>query len=274
MNALRIAAVLLVAALAPAVARAQTAEDLIRKSGGDVSLASLPQSLKAGLDALRAQGLPVDDNFASAWSDAADAIFKPEDIVAQVGRDLSGVFSGAEAREIAEFYDSELGRRVVAFESDGAKFEKQAEITAFAKELTRDAGKYAARLALYQQLDDAAGLTKISVAIAMNMGVAIQTGMIASGKLPMALTFEDIKREAEKQRFAISQQVANALYQSMAYIYRDVSEADMLTYINFTKSPAGQKFLGAYFAALDVALTDASRAFGKRLAENFGRNPI
>ncbi|MBC8050724.1 MAG: DUF2059 domain-containing protein [Chitinophagales bacterium] len=255
-------------------ARSVSAEDLIRKSGGDASIVELREAMRSGLEAVKAQGLPVDETFASAWNDAADAAFQPGKVLPRIAETLNGVFTQAEHDEIAAFYDSPLGARIVQFEKDGSSFKKQAEVTAYAQSLTSDPGKYASRMALYHQLDEAAGLTKISISIAMNMGIAIQAGMVAWGKLPMELSFDDIKREAEKQRPAISQQMAGALYASMAYIYKDVSQEDMLVYINFAKSPAGAKFMAAYFAAVDLALTEAGRDFGKRLAENFGRKPI
>ncbi|MDZ4789645.1 MAG: DUF2059 domain-containing protein [Hyphomicrobiales bacterium] len=265
--------------LACALQTAQSAgdvsvEDLIKKSGGVASIAELPQAMRSGLEAVKAQGLPVDETFTSAWNDAADEAFQPAKVLPRIAETLNGVFTQAEHDEVAAFYDTPLGVRIVQFEKDGSSFQKQAEVTAYAQSLTSDPGKYASRMALYHQLDEAAGLTKISISLAMNMGVAIQAGMVASGKLPMELSFDDIKREAEKQRLAISQQMAGALYASMAYIYKDLSQEDMLVYINFAKSPAGAKFMAAYFAAVDLALTDASRDFGKRLAENFGRKPI
>ncbi len=251
-----------------------SAEDLIKKSGGDASLADLQKAVRAGLETIKAQGLPVDEALSSAWNDAADDAFQPSKILPRMAETLTGVFSEPEQLEIAAFYDSPLGQRIVQFEKDGSSFEKQAEAIAYAQSLTSDPGKYASRMALYHQLDEAAGLTKISVSIAMNMGVAIQAGMVASGKVPMELSFDEIKREMEKQRMAVAQQIAGSLYAMMAYIYKDVTQEDMLAYINFAKSAAGSKFLSAYFAATDLALTDASRIFGKRLAENFGRKPI
>lgn len=264
----------LISTCGAALAKDELATTVLEKSGAVESVRTLPEGIRAQVPALREQGMAIEPEFEIAWNEAALRSFQTEKIVPAMAATVSELLSETDLRQLVEFYDTPFAKRIVQFEIDGAHPNKQAAAKAYAETLATNPKEYAKRMALYKELDEAAGLTNLAINLSIKMAIAIQSGMMSSGKMPMQLTYEELKQAIEQQRPMLQQQATADIYAIMTYTYRDMTEAEMQSYIKFMQTTLGKKFFAAYTQAVDQALSDASREFGENVAKGLGRKPI
>jgi hypothetical protein len=99
-------------------------------------------------------------------------------------------------------------------------------------------------------------------------------GMASATEGPKNLDTAAIRAQVEKQRFAMTQQIASATLASMAYAYRDLQIQELNAYLTFLNSLAAKKLNAGVGKLLNETLALQSEDFGKRLARNLGRKGV
>ena len=140
------------------------------------------------------------------------------------------------------FFESPLGRKVVAAEvlaSNGlprqtASEPRRALVKRLAQVLpAREAG------------------AEVSLALA---GVAADSLSQMLPGLPGLLGGGQTGQLLEGQRQRLVQQIGADLENTLLYVYRDLSDAELTQYVNFAESPAGRSYYQAALAALKAGL--------------------
>lgn len=249
-------------------------KELIEKSGLAGQLKELPGAMKASVGTLRQQGAQIDGKFEKAWGEAALTAYGSEKSLPIIDQGLQKLLTADEKKFLLAHYNSPLGRRITELEVKASQPAAQAEIQAFAQKLMADPSKHADRLALYQAIDKTTGATTMVTEISMNVAVAMSMGMVNAMQGPKIVDTAAVRAEVEKQRFAMTQQIASGTLATMAYAYRDLSIKDLNAYLKVLNSPAAKKFNAGVGKLLNEALALQSEAFGKQLAQNLGRKGV
>jgi len=249
-------------------------KELIEKSGLAGQLKELPGAMKASVEALRQQGAQIDGKFEKAWGEAALTAYGPEKSLPIIDQGLQKLLTADEKKFLLAHYNSPLGRRITELEVKASQPSAQAEIQAFAQKLMADPSKHADRLALYQAIDQTTGATTMVTEISMNVAIAMSMGMVNAMQGPKVVDTAAVRAEVEKQRFAMTQQIASGTLATMAYAYRDLSIKDLNAYLKVLNAPAAKKFNTGVGKLLNEALALQSEAFGKQLAQNLGRKGV
>jgi Uncharacterized protein conserved in bacteria (DUF2059) len=249
-------------------------QELIEKSGLAAQLKELPGAMQASVGTLRQQGAQVDAKFEQAWGEAALAAYGPEKSLPIIDQGLQKLLAADDKKVLLTHFNSPLGRRLTELEVKASQPTAQAETQAYAQKLMADPSKHADRLALYQAIDQATGATTLVTEIAMNVAITMSIGMVNAMQGPKVVDTNAIRAEIEKQRFAMTQQIASGTLATMAYAYRDVKIQDLKAYLAFLNSPAAKKYNAGVGKLLNQALSIQSEDFGKRLAQNLGRKGV
>lgn len=143
----------------------------------------------------------------------------------------------------------------------------------YVQALMQNPGAHSQRLALLQQLDEATGATKTAVTIAINTSFAVSMGLASLAPGGSVPTADEVLNEIEKRRFAITQQISSMVQKSFAFVYRDLSQDDLLAYIAYANSPSGKKFHLAMYQILIEMLKQRANVFGEELTKALSNRP-
>lgn len=164
---------------------------------------------------------------------------------------------------IAGFFGSDLGQRIIGLEIDA----RRAFIDTTADEAARVAAEDAAaardpKVALIRRMIEAGDLVEMNVAGSLSGSLAFMTGMADSGAygaVPQDQLLSDVWGQEEQVRSDTS----TWLYAYLGLAYHPLSEAELLSYIEFWESAAGQRLNAALFTAFDTVFRQVSLDLGR-----------
>lgn len=163
----------------------------------------------------------------------------------------------ANARAPLQFFQTEVGRKIVAAETLATS---PAQLTKYADGLPRMQAEATRRLLirhLAQSLPAGQAGAEVSLALA---GVAADSlssmlpGLFGEASPALGLV--------EGQRQRIVEQVNQDLDNTLMHVYRNLSDAELAEFVEFVQSPDGKAYYDAALAALRAALNPPSRAQG------------
>ncbi|MGN7612052.1 DUF2059 domain-containing protein [Magnetococcales bacterium HHB-1] len=127
--------------------------------------------------------------------------------------------------------------------------------------------KNSARLKQIHRLDQSADFTgktlKMTKNAQLGMMIAVQSN------LPPALrpSLENLNQQLDKQLQNAIPTLKKQVIDSLLYSYRDLSDQELETYIQFSESPPGKQFNRVMLDGFNQAFLDSSKLFGRLLAE-------
>ncbi len=241
-------------------APAQTIGDINKVNGLHEMLMGIGPGFTAAVKS--APGMPpqkVQDALAAAMEGA----FDPNKMETAIEARMDGKLSAKDLSDLAAFYASPLGKQVTALEIQAAAPEaKEAKKIEGAKILGELPSRDPARLALYRTMMDDISAVDTGEAVALNMGYAMLTEMLGAAGKP--LPDDQVMALLRKQTEGLRRDIDNDAMESSAYVYRDMSMADLRLYEAFLASPAGGRYYDQMQVALGAAMTDEARSFGHR----------
>ncbi|AMY01094.1 DUF2059 domain-containing protein [Mesorhizobium ciceri] len=239
-------------------ASAQTLEEINKASGFHEMLAGLGPSIVAGI-----KSVPGPEKVKEALSAAAEGAFDADRMEKAVEARMTGRLQPVDLTDLAAFFDSPLGRRVTALEIQAsdpqAVGRKKIEGPKILGGL--QAGD-PARLALYRKIVDDTSAVDMAEAIALNMGYAMVSGMLAAAGQP--LSDQQIMVLVHKQAGNLREKAEKGIMEGNAFAYRDLSLDDLRLYAAFLASPAGSHYYDRMQTALGAVMTDEARSLGQR----------
>lgn len=149
------------------------------------------------------------------------------------------------------FFESPLGRKVVAAEVLATRRDQLLQHSNGLPRQTASEPRRALVKRLAQVLPAREAGAEVSLALA---GVAADSLSQMLPGLPGLLGGGQTGQLLEGQRQRLVQQIGADLENTLLYVYRDLSDAELTQYVNFAESPAGRSYYQAALAALKAGL--------------------
>lgn len=245
-----IALLLTLTACAGLPSRDADVDALLGASGLDAQLAWLEQPLPAGKLEGPLSLLP-DDWIAIVNSTVAENV-QPADIRRELRDRLKQDLSGKELGEVQRFFESDIGRAVVAVESGspqsaGAGIEPGDAAALDALANATGVGKAVGRLA--------------EASLGETVDIVLRSNCLGQGKTPFAGVVGSFFKKAQVKalRLRVNDEISAR--------YASLSAQQRARYLDFIRSGAGQKFFRARSEVLGNAAQRAGNALGSALTQ-------
>ena len=258
-----LAATAILAAPATAQTPLELAGRLYERAAIAAQLAPIPAQFEQGLEGYRGK---VPDEAIAALVDAGRKSFAEEALRGEIVADIAKTMKAEDIRKTLDWLDGLTGRRVTLAEASAA-----ADIGTEAMRSWLESDKGRARrpgrdkaiaelIRTTRAVEIGAGFieaTSLGIAVGMDATQPVEKRIGIAGlraRLRQAMPPERLRAD-----------VAAMLPPLYAYVYRDVSDADLAEYVRFSGSPLGQRYSEAVAAALTGALARASVRVGEKM---------
>ncbi len=160
----------------------------------------------------------------------------------------------ADPQPALQFFQGEVGSKVI---TDEIRASRGDQLALYSKGLPRsDAG--ATRRQLISQLSKALPAREAGAEVSLALaGVAADS---LSEMLPGMLGEGQTQELLNTQRERLMQQIGNDLDNTLLYVYRDLSDAELQQFVSFAQSPAGQHYYQAALLAVRAAMASQPAA--------------
>lgn len=236
----------------------QEAQTFLHDSGLDVLIASLAPAMEQQLNLQRltqANQLQFDE--------AERAIKQAINNIQ--GNQLALVYLTSEAdsenlKTAMQFLASPLGRRIAVEEREASQPDAQLEMQAYAMQMAQTPPSEK-RIQLIQSLADA--LNADQVVLTLMKGIFYSLLEVTEGLTPDASTALKASLDAEWQQMEpmLTEQFSQFMVMGAHYSYRNLSDAELKSYIDFLNTESGQAYWMAGLKVVDLYL----QAFAKEL---------
>jgi len=181
---------------------------------------------------------------------------------------LAAQLQNHEIDEMLAFWQTDVAQQAVGLEISArlAFMDKDIEEAARARFREMAAAKHP-RATMLRDFVEAGDLVQYNLSSAMNSSYAFSRGMVQGGAFERAVTEEEILRGTWENEAEIRTDITEWLYAYLALAYEPMSDAQLQTYIDFSKTKAGRKLNAAQFAAYDDVFNQVSMALGLSAAK-------
>jgi hypothetical protein len=244
---------------------AATAHRLMVRSGLSAQLHGLSAQMEADIGRNRGK---ADEKLIAALLDASKLAFRAETLQTDMTARIEKKLSVAQMDAALAWLESPAGRRVTRAEELGSGAFDEQSFAEYVRGLGehRLAEKRARMLSMLVTVTDAPeSVLATQQAIALGVAIGMDSLQPQERRLGDEVVRERVEQmlPAEKVKAALAQQLP-MLY---AYLYRDVSDADLGAYLRFLRSPAGKRYQSAITAAFVEGLGRASLRVGELVGE-------
>ncbi len=199
-----------------------------------------------------------------AWASAVSAIQAPEPLAALVGGILRDRLSDADARDVAAFFGTDLGRRLVSSEIAARRRMLDA---IDAPEAVQGGGTVEdAQGGLFDEMVERLDLLGPNVSGGLNANLAFYRGLGDGGALRSTLGERDLIAMVWRQEPGVRHGIEGWLRSYMALAYRQFTQAELTRYMAFSESPAGRTYGAAMDAAFGSVFERTSYDLGRAAA--------
>ncbi len=228
------------------------------------------------IEVMRQEGIDYGDELAESmfpggstqgWREAVSDIYDPERMrdVALTG--FGEALDGDSIAALTDFFESDLGVEVIALEISARRALMDDAVDAANK--AHVAQLFEAddpRIELLQQFIDVNDLLETNVEGALNSNFAFYTGLVDGGAYPEPVTEDKILSDVWGQEPEIRADTDEWLFGFLSMAYSPLSDEDLLAYIEFSKTDAGQALNTALFAGFSELFDGISNALGHAAA--------
>ncbi|WP_422073369.1 DUF2059 domain-containing protein [Tranquillimonas rosea] len=221
-----------------------------------------------GQDLLGGQG-------GTAWTNLVDGLYdtgRMGDIVrARFTQELSDV----DTAPLVEFFNGDLGQRVIRLENEARQALTDEEIEdAAAARVTQMRADDDPRIDLIGTFIEANDLVESNVVGAMNSNYAFYTGLLDGDVVDGGMTEEQALSDVWAQEEAIREDTRDWVYSYLTLAYQPLSDEELNRYIDISRTDAGQAMNQALFDAFDEMYVDLSRRLGEGAARMMASEDI
>ena len=223
------------------------------------------EGISAGEDLTQFGG---DISASPAWSARLAGIYSMDEMRAEFRSQLTAVDDLEASIPAIEFFETELGRRIVNIELAARRAMADDEIMAALREQVsqmEDDGE--ARLDLYAEFIRINELVDSNVSGALNSNLAFYRGMATSEQFSDTLSESYMLTTVWGQEPEIREETESWTMNFSTLAYAELSDAEMQQYIDVSASEAGQKLNAALFAGFDKVFETQSFDLGRATAE-------
>lgn len=231
------------------------------------------------MDVMRTEGLSYGeqmqtemfgDKGSATWPGIVELIY---DGAAMRGRFDAAFSKGLEGKPDAvvaaiRFFDTELGRRILALEVEARRSLLDEAVEDAAKTRVEDmVAAQDPRMEALRKFADVNELIEANVSGALNANLAFFQGLAEVGPKTEDLTEEQMLADVWGQEPEIRAETEAWLFPYLALAYGSLSNEEFQSYIAFSETEAGQALNVALFAAFDAVFSSISRDLGRAAAQ-------
>jgi hypothetical protein len=256
------------ASLAHAQVDAALSERVLSKSGTLAQLDALPPQFKANFE----QGLteqretPFTRVEIKRLTDLADVSFAASKLRTGIIATVAQRLSAEQVAALDKWYESDLGKRMLALEAEAAKADQRQAMEAGAALLTKSPE---ARSALLRELVEATRAAEFVADLSINMAVAAaHNASVAAARAASrsaTTTLKELRDSAMRDRAQAVTSMNDVLMIAYAKTYERANDDDLKAYIAHMKSSAGKELADAVIAAFDRAISSSANELSASL---------
>lgn len=239
--------------------QATALDDIFTQYGASIALA--PQE----------QGAAFTASMRTAWTGAAREVFAADAMHAELAAALEGTFSPEEIATFATFFRSDFGRRVSAIEREVTALPPAEQASALDEGLAL-ASESAARR--HTQIEEMLKLVSADIATSMvRQSVrGLLIGMAVNGQHgDIEVPWDEIDAQLATLMPGIEADITATQRAMMFYGYRDLSEEELDSYLEFLRTDAAQKFYAVAAYSVGRIITDRMQTFGETVARKLAQ---
>lgn len=208
----------------------------------------------------------LDGQGGAFWDDQIGSIYAPGRISGVLRQAFADNMSDTQIRVTTQFYSSETGQKILALENSARLAMADPDILEQAIEaakLLEDSGAAIwPQIEEYVKLND---LIDLNVTSTLNASVRFYEGMVKGGI--SHLSEGEILETVWRDREDTLQSTQDWVYAFLAMAYKPLSVSEMNTYLEYSRSDAGQALNRALFAGFDTAYRQISFDLGQAIAQ-------
>ncbi|EDQ04634.1 hypothetical protein OIHEL45_13075 [Sulfitobacter indolifex HEL-45] len=238
-------------------------ERFLEVTGFDVALDSIRLSADSAPEML---GLQTED-FGSEWSRLVQDVFDTDLMHGMAMDILAETLSDDQLEHAADFYASDLGKRLVEVENkahmtedDGLKAESGAAIIAGL------AGIESPRLETLRRLNVASDVEEISVRAIQEVQIRFLLAAAGAGVIELQMEEPDLREAMRAQADELGAQIAENALANGAYTYQSFSDDDLEAYAEALEHPKMQQVYTLMNAVQYEIMANRFEAVAARLA--------
>jgi hypothetical protein len=245
------------------------AERVLQLSGTLAQISALTPQFKTNFE----QGLneqrdaPLIPAEKKRLTDVGDEAFAPSKLRTNILNTISQRLTAEHVAALEKWYESDLGKRMLAMESEAAKTEQRSAMEAGAALLAK---LPEARTNVLKELVEATRSADFVADLSINMAAAaayntsVATAVAASRSVSTSLN--EIRELAMRDRAQIAKSIGEVLLIAYAKTYETASDDDLKAYVAHMKSPANKLFADAVIVAFDRAIIASANDLGAQLS--------
>ncbi|MEJ2226650.1 MAG: hypothetical protein P8Y67_00165 [Alphaproteobacteria bacterium] len=199
----------------------------------------------------------------------APVAYSHEKVLAIIDDALDEELRPGQKRQLLNFFTSELGKRLFSAERSTMRLMLRNP---------RKIGRYIQRHnvdpfrdGLYREIMEANGALEDALSMNRIMNVAIPAAVMTALKRPV--NPEDMQRQYLRRQKQMLQQAQQNIYAAYVYAYRNISNEELESYLNFVKSSVGKRFVAVSRKLWAEALMIQTDEFAKMLIDEIGVDP-
>jgi len=203
----------------------------------------------------------------AGWQMQVDAIYDPERMVEEVRAALGAQLQGEALEQVIAYFASDLGQKIVTLENSARQAMADQDVEDAARdrfEELRETGD--SRLAQVRAFIRAGDMLNRNVTAAMNSNYQFMRGL-ADGQV-IESSEEEILSDVGSDMEEITEDTTEWLFGFFLLAYHPLSDAELQSYIAFSKTEAGGALNRALFDGFGAAYEDISYALGRAVALN------
>lgn len=239
--------------------------DLMIKSGLQRQVEQIPEVIKIQSEQRMRQEATMSAaeryNIRTAFKEAFDT----QMILKYVREDLTISLNEKDIMAALEWLNSPLGQKITAMEEQSSSGKAFEEMQQFAMNLSANPPD-PQRMALIEQLDEAAHLTESSIDMKIGVVLAMSEAMACASDCSK-FSASDLKNKMDSIRPQMTEASRQETMIFSLYGYQGLTGEELEQYINFYKTPAGTNYMKVVSAALTHALSKASSIAGDKLGQ-------
>jgi hypothetical protein len=241
-------------------------DEYVQKTGLDRQLEGLAASVPAQMEADLASAPDMAPERLKRVLEAAQRLFNAKRMQELIRTQLAQSARADDLRAFNEFFDTSLGKRVVALEVAAAKANPE-QTQAKAAELSQVfEEKQPARYAIAKRLETATRGTEFVVSMIENMSLSALRGSAATSGQNRTFEIDKARQNFRDDNGRLLEQLRPMMIASSAVMYEALPDDEFSRYVQLLETPAGGRISAAVLRAFNAIFNQLGEEMGKALA--------
>lgn len=254
----------------PAAAQQQqpAVAELMRATALDVVFSQFSATIASSA---RAEDISRDEIFLRHWEATARTVFNAHLLHRRLARALEDRFSAEDEATLRSFFESELGQRMTKLERDAALLGPTAQHAAISRgEMLLD-GASVIRVTQVDRLMELVSAEMSAAMVGQSVRALLLGLSVAHQRGEISVPWQEIDTQVQAMMPGLLVEIARTQRAMMSYAYRDLTDAELDTYVEFLATPAAQNFYAAAAYAVGRIVAESMAEFGSSLAHRMRR---